>query len=170
MLCDKCKKNPATIHMQQFVLGAKTELHYCQECAFSFGHPDIPFPLENMFKGVLEQMQGKLFNPALGPQPNTAAPVMVCKSCGMTGEELKKYGKLGCMVCYQSFANEVTLILKNVQSSTRHEGKFPKRVGQEMLTRRQASDLRLQLQEAVRSENYELAAKLRDEIRSLEAT
>ena len=168
MLCDRCKKNPATIHMQQFVLGSKTELHFCQECAFSFGHPDIPFPLENMFKGVLEQMQAKLFNP--GPQASAAASVVLCTNCGLTGEELKKYGKLGCMACYQSFANEVSVILKNVQSSTRHEGKFPKRAGYEMLAKRQASDLRNRLQEAVRQENFELAAKLRDEIRALEAS
>ena len=167
MLCNKCNKNPATIHMQQFVLGQKTELHFCQECAFIFGHPEMPFPLENMFKGVLEQMHAKLFVP--GPQPASQS-ALVCRSCGLTGDELKKYGKLGCRECYRWFANEVSVILKNVQSSTRHEGKFPKRAGGEMLALRHASDLRLRLQEAVKLENFELAAKLRDEIRALEAS
>ena len=167
MLCDKCKKNPATVHMQQFIMGTKAELHLCQECTFKFETPDVPQGLENMFKGFLDQMQSKLFN--INPQTINPAPAIFCSNCGMTGEEFKAGGKLGCKECYFSFSKEVAAILKNVQSSTRHEGRFPKRSGKEILFQRQASDLRSRLSEAVAQENFELAAKLRDEIRALEA-
>ena len=166
MLCDKCKKNPATVHMQQFIMGKKAELHLCQECVFSFNVPDVPIALENMFKGFLEQMQSKIF--AMNPQTANVAPTNACMSCGMTGEELKAGGKLGCRECYVSFAGEVDAILKNVQSSTRHTGKFPKRTGKEILSMRHAIDLRTKLNQAIAEENFELAAKLRDEIRALE--
>ena len=166
MLCDKCKKNPATVHMQQFVMGKKAELHLCQECMFSFNVPDVPIALENVFKGFLEQMQSKIF--AMNPQTASVAPPSACGNCGMTGEELKAGGKLGCRECYASFADEVGAILKNVQSSTRHSGKFPKRLGKEILSMRHASDLRAKLDQAIADENFELAAKLRDEIRALE--
>ena len=169
MICDKCKKNPATVHMQQFILGAKAELHLCQECTLSFDTPDIPLALESVFKGILEQMQAKLISPNLQAQMPTTAPLMACASCGMTGDELKTSGKLGCRQCYYSFVGEMGAILKNVQGSTRHEGKFPKRLGKEILFKRQTSDLRRQLSEAIQQENFELAAKLRDEIRTLEA-
>ena len=166
MLCDKCKKNPATVHMQQFIMGKKAELHLCQECTFSFSVPDVPIALENMFKGFLEQMQSKIF--PMNPQMTNVAPTSACSICGMTGEELKASGKLGCRECYTSFSDEVVAILKNVQSSTRHTGKFPKRTGKEILSIRHASDLRAKLNQAVTEENFELAAKLRDEIRALE--
>ena len=165
MLCDKCKKNPATVHMQQFIMGSKAELHLCQECTFSFNVPDVPIALESMFKGFLDQMQSKGF--ALNPQAANVASIVKCASCGMTGEELKT-GKLGCRECYTSFSKEVSAILKNVQSSIRHTGKFPKRLGVEMMHVRQVSDLRAKLTKAIVEENFELAAKLRDEIRSLE--
>lgn len=166
MLCDKCKKNPATVHMQQFIMGKKAELHLCQECTFSFNVPDLPIALENMFKGFLEQMQTKMFN--VNPQAASATPTNACENCGMTGEELRAGGKLGCKECYTSFSEEVGAILKNVQSSTRHTGKFPKRLGQEILSIRHASELRAKLNQAIAEENFELAAKLRDEIRALE--
>ena len=168
MLCDKCKKNPATVHMQQFIMGKKAELHLCQECTFSFSVPEIPIALENVFKGFLEQMQSKIF--PLSPQAANKTSTNVCGSCGMTGEELKSGGKLGCRECYSSFSEEIGAILKNVQSSTRHAGKFPKRQGKEMLSIRQAGDLREKLNQAIAEENFELAAKLRDEIRALEVT
>ena len=168
MLCDKCKKNPATVHMQQFIMGKKAELRLCQECVFSFSVPDVPIELENMFKGFLEQMQTKVFN--INPQMANVMPGFACTNCGMTGEELKAGGKLGCRECYASFAGEVGAILKSVQSSTRHIGKFPKRTGKEILSIRHASDLRAKLNQAIAEENFELAAKLRDEIRALEVS
>ena len=168
MLCDKCKKNPATVHMQQFIMGKKAELHLCQECTFSFNVPDVPIALENVFKGFLEQMQSKIFS--MNPQATSVAPTNACGNCGMTGEELKSGGKLGCRECYSSFSDEVGAILKNVQSSTRHVGKFPRRLGKEILSKRHASDLRAQLNQAIAEENFELAAKLRDEIRALEVS
>ena len=152
--------------MQQFIMGKKAELHLCQECVFSFNVPDVPIALENMFKGFLEQMQTKMFN--VNPQATNATQAVSCTNCGMTGEELRAGGKLGCRECYTSFASEVSAILKNVQSSTRHAGKFPKRTGKEILSIRHASDLRARLNEAIAEENFELAAKLRDEIRALE--
>ena len=168
MLCDKCKKNPATVHMQQFIMGKKAELHLCQECTFNFSVPDVPIALENMFKGFLEQMQSKIL--PMNQQTASAAPTNACTNCGMTGEELKAGGKLGCRECYSSFSDEVVAILKNVQSSTRHTGKFPKRLGKEMLYIRQVGDLRANLSKAIAEENFELAAKLRDEIRALETS
>ena len=168
VLCDKCKKNPATVHMQQFVLGQKAEYHLCQECTFKFDSPDIPIGMENVFKGFMEQMQSKLF--AHNQQAISLAGAESCQNCGMTGDELKSGGKLGCRECYASFQKEACAILKNVQGSTRHTGKFPKRLGQEMMQLRHAGDLRAKLAEAVSQENFELAANLRDEIRALETS
>ena len=168
MLCDKCKKNPATVHMQQFIMGSKAELHLCQECVFNFNVPEVPIALENVFKGFLEQMQSKVFAP--NPQTASMTPQASCGSCGMTGEELKSGGKLGCRECYVSFSKEISALLKNVQSSTHHTGKYPKRLGGEILHMRQVDDLRTKLAQAISEENFELAAQLRDEIRALEVS
>lgn len=33
MLCQECRKRPATLHYTKIINGQKTELHLCQECA-----------------------------------------------------------------------------------------------------------------------------------------
>jgi protein arginine kinase activator len=75
---------------------------------------------------------------------------------------------LGCGECYKTFGKELESIFKNVQSSSRHNGKFPQKAGAEHLMKRELDKLRLTLAKAVESEEYEEAAKLRDRIRELE--
>jgi len=160
MLCEKCKKNPATVHMQQFVGGSKTEMHLCQEC--SSIKMDMPISFENIFQGFLTSLQSMTAN---RPMTSPSAP---CARCGMTVEQFKKTGKLGCEACYQAFAKEIEALFKNVQNATRHEGKFPRRMGVDMRVRREADALRKQLKEAVDAENYEDAAHLRDQLRAIQ--
>jgi protein arginine kinase activator len=159
MLCEKCKKNTATVHMQQFIGGSKTEIHLCQECSFKM---EMPISFENIFQGFLTSLQSMTANrPA-------KAPSLPCVQCGMTYEQFKSTGKLGCEACYQAFSKEIEALFKNVHGSTRHEGKFPQRMGVALRVRRETDQLRKQLKEAVEAENYEDAARLRDQLRTLE--
>ena len=173
MLCVKCQKNPATVHIQQFMLnGVKSELHLCQECTFKLDNPEMMISFENMLKGIMEQMGAKGF-PIIGgiaPGGKMPTPTAPCTRCGMTFNEFKTTGKLGCETCYQSFSKEVLTLLKTVQSGTRHEGKYPRRLGAGILSKRQADDLRAQLKKAIEEENFEEAARLRDEIRALDTS
>ena len=173
-LCEKCQKSPATVHMQQYMNGVKTELHLCQECSFKI---DVPISLENIFQGFLDQVHTKLSGmPGQGqstPTNNASqqprkAPITTCTRCCMTYEQFKSSGKLGCEVCYTSFSTPVKVLIKNVQGSVRHEGKYPQRSGTIIKQKRQVDELRTSLKKAVDEENYEEAARLRDEIRSLE--
>ena len=170
MLCENCKTNTATVHMQGFVNGAKTELHLCQECSFKMVNMEMPISMENIFKGIMDSVQamGPL---TLGQPPGRQAPRQTpgpCTECALTYEEFKAKGKLGCEACYQAFPKEIVALFKSVQGSTHHEGKFPKRSGQQFRQRREADKLRIDLKRAVDDENYEEAARLRDQIRNLE--
>jgi protein arginine kinase activator len=157
MICEKCKKNTATVHMQQFIGGNKTELHLCQDCSFKM---EMPISFESIFQGLLQ---------SLTTNRPVKTPVAPCARCGMTHEQFKSVGKLGCESCYQAFAKAIEALFKNVQGSTRHEGKFPQRLGIDLRVRREADALRKLLKEAVEAENFEDAARLRDQLRALEA-
>jgi protein arginine kinase activator len=162
--------------MQQFMNGQKVELHLCQDCAFKIDNPEMLVSLENIFKGFLDQLNTKYFaQPGAAGTTGKIQPVQphvakACSRCGMTFNKFKTGGRLGCDVCYISFAKEVEVLLKNVQGSTRHEGKYPRRMGAGILNKRQVTELRANLKKAVEEENYEEAARLRDEIRALENT
>ena len=165
MLCEKCHQKPATVHMQQIVNGAKTEMHLCQDCS---AHMDSPISIEALFNGLL----GSFLSMANDKQTTSKFSVNYepCPTCGMTYEGFKAAGgKLGCSGCYHVFSRELESILKNVQASTKHEGKFPQKYGRNMFQKREADRLRELMQEAVESENFEEAARLRDEVRSLES-
>ncbi len=163
MYCERCHKQPATVHMQQFVNGQKAEIHLCTDCASQL---DMHFSFDNFFQGFLDSF----FNTQLKSVADEASQIRMvkCDTCGLTYEGFKNTGRLGCADCYHTFRNELNSILKNVQGSNQHQGKFPKKAGAELLNKRHIQNLKVQLTKAIEAEEYETAAKLRDEIRELE--
>ena len=165
MLCEKCHQKQATVHMQQIVNGIKTEIHLCQDCSTQ---ENAPISIEALFNGLL----GSFLSMATEKQSTQKFHVKYepCQTCGMTYDDFKNAGgKLGCTDCYRFFSRELESILKSVQGSTRHEGKFPQKYGQDMFQKREANRLRELMQKAIENENFEEAARLRDEVRSIEA-
>lgn len=91
-----------------------------------------------------------------------------CPTCGFTQADFKKTGRLGCSDCYATFATQLEPLLSGMHKGTRHVGKIPARLSREVEITHRLSDLRENLQRSVLDEDYELAAKLRDEIRQIE--
>ena len=91
-----------------------------------------------------------------------------CPTCGFTQADFKKTGRLGCSDCYATFVEQLQPLLSGMHKGTRHVGKIPARQFREVEMCQQLTDLRATLQKSVADEDYELAAKLRDEIRQLE--
>ena len=88
--------------------------------------------------------------------------------CGIKFVEFRNSGRLGCPHDYQEFREELTPLLENIHGDTRHAGKTPRRQPQARQNQSELTRLRRQLQNAVSQEAYEEAAKLRDQIRTLE--
>lgn len=164
MLCNRCGERQATVHYTQIVNGYKTELHLCQECAaaqgtFGFGEPQ--FTLQDILGKLLENQF--TFSPRFGLDTR-------CSNCGRTYNDFRRLGQLGCSECYRHFAALINPLLRRLHGSDRHVGKVPGKVASELDNRRKIEQLRGELQEAVKMENYERAAQLRDIIRELEKT
>ena len=167
MLCEKCKQNPATVHVQKNVNGV-TETHaLCPACAAETAGVQLDISVEDLFKGFL----GSMFAMAGQAQKQAAqdAPKEpVCESCGLSFGAFRKAGRFGCGKCYDAFRPQVEASLKSVHGATRHEGKLPNRLSAELLYKRELVHSRDALRKAVEQENYEEAARLRDRIRVLE--
>jgi protein arginine kinase activator len=153
MKCDVCGQNEASIGVKQASKGEVRELHLCQDCAKAQGI-ELPSPL-----GLTDFLFG------MEVRSVSTAPVQekTCRECGRKANEIQKDSRLGCAVCYETFAEEVSAILHDVQPAVAHVGKTPAcaRVRSELAARTR------QLQEAVAREDFEEAAKLRDLIRQL---
>ncbi|MCL1986605.1 MAG: UvrB/UvrC motif-containing protein [Firmicutes bacterium] len=163
MLCEKCNSNQATVHMQQVVNGEKTEMHLCQTCSTGI---DAAASIDALFNGLLGSF---LTGGSEKNNPKIVINYKPCPRCGMTYDTFRNGGgKLGCAHCYKTFTHELNPILKNVQASVRHEGKFPQKSGRDLFKKREAVRLRGLMQKAIDDENFEEAARLRDEVRLME--
>ncbi|MCH2103693.1 MAG: UvrB/UvrC motif-containing protein [Planctomycetes bacterium] len=91
-----------------------------------------------------------------------------CKSCGMSVDEFRSKGRLGCADCYEVFKGPIAELLERVHGALEHVGRVPG-LSDDDLERMQAlSELRRELESAIREEAYESAASLRDRISQLE--
>ena len=95
-----------------------------------------------------------------------------CEQCQITWAEFRQTGLLGCLHDYALFEKELSPLLQRAhEGATHHVGKVPtRRGGTGVPVKRQVdvSKLRKELGKAVEAEDYERAAKLRDQIRQAE--
>ena len=82
--------------------------------------------------------------------------------------EFQKTGLLGCSECYKNFQNTINPVIKRVQGDVEHVGKVPTKAGKCLVEKRKLLKLKEELQHAILGEEYERAAVLRDEIKSLQ--
>jgi protein arginine kinase activator len=166
--CQECHKRPATLHFTKIVNGEKTEFHICEHCAKEKGEfmpGSNSFSIHQLLSGLLN------FDQPLSETKDQAnyAGNTQCQKCGMTYRQFAKSGRFGCSNCYETFNNKLNPILKRIHSgNTTHAGKIPKRIGNDLHEKRHIEQLRQQLQQHISSEEFEEAAKTRDEIRLLE--
>jgi protein arginine kinase activator len=87
----------------------------------------------------------------------------------MTLREFRTAGRWGCARCYATFEQSMRELLRRVHGSSRHVGRnYRPPEGEGIARASELTDLREQLRRAIESEQFELAADLRDKIRVLE--
>lgn len=187
MICEICKKNQATIHIQELIHGKKKAVHICGECAEKKGLGDVGLPpginlAELLYKisanmntddTETQQPQGEV---KPGETENVGdIPTTVCPKCQWDIKRFKETGRLGCDACYDTFKDILTEALKNMHRGTTHLGKSPRsgktktvEVGARNIAA-EISILQRRLEDHVRKEEFEKAAELRDKINALKA-
>ena len=144
MLCDRCKMKEAKIYYTEITGGKKIEQHLCEDCAAELTSFQKEIPLESLLSGLLGIGSG-------------SSRERVCQVCGMSYQEFQKVGK-------------------RIQGATAHTGKIAASWQQESFKQQEKEEqpdpllLKKALEEAIAKEEYEEAARLRDEIRSIKAS
>jgi protein arginine kinase activator len=164
MSCDQCREREAVIHLTQIVNEQVTTLHLCERCAAEKG---VESP-----SGVVKTPLGS-FLAAMGKNlPETVAAPRSGETCGRCGGSLQDFresGRLGCPECYRSFEVPLRDLLRRLHGSTHHVGeRYAEHGAAPADGRVESAELREQLRLAVETENFELAAELRDRLRVLE--
>ena len=158
MVCDVCKTNQSTVFLTQIVDGKMQKVNLCESCSKEKGVTDpTGFALADLLLGL-----GKAQDIEKGGLSQK------CPVCGFSQADFKKTGRLGCAHCYDIFAESLASLLKAMHKGTDHVGKVPARILRTQQTDAKMKDLERSLEKAVRAEDYESAAEIRDQIKQLE--
>jgi protein arginine kinase activator len=175
MLCEICKKNQATIHIQEISNNVKKTMHICQHCADKKGVApqgiNISEILYNLSTntGNLDENNNQFLNPIID-EPIEKLSSIICPKCKMDLNKFKKTGRLGCENCYNVFEKILSETLINMHRGTVHLGKKPSgKTADSGFFAIDIINLQRQLDEYVRKEEYEKAAKIRDQINDLKS-
>ena len=164
MVCDACKQQQATVHLTEIVNDQMTELHLCEACANQKGaQVESHFGLADLLSGLAEM--GK---PQETREEHEDTAAKTCPSCGMTYEDFRKVGRLGCAECYGTFKRNLASLLKRIHGSPHHLGKTPASLVKPQKAKTELAELKQQLEQAIEREEFEKAAQVRDQIREME--
>ncbi len=162
MRCDICGSSNAVIHIQQIAGKEEININICEKCArekgLSINNKELSMSLKNLLTNF-EQIKKAV---------ETRNNASVCSECGKTLDDLRKSGKAGCQGCYRDFNKYITGLFRNSAGVAKHRGKFPFKVNIMGRKMKEIGNLHLQLKRAVKKEDFEEAAYLRDRIRLME--
>jgi protein arginine kinase activator len=163
--CELCGKHPGSVHFTEIEDAQIVKRFICSQCAQARGLLDEPAK-------PIVALQELLAMPALPAAAEPEAPAetrdVTCGGCGLTFALFRKQGRLGCASCYRAFEPQLVPLLRKIHAHVRHAGKSPRAYARKVELRQKVEDLRAELDRAVRGEDYERAADLRDQLRAVE--
>lgn len=180
MLCEKCGKNEATFYYRENVNGNVKKMHLCAECAEkadaegefkSFGsgmfdNLDSFFDFKPFESKLPEFPFESIFNGLLGTKSSDDEEKRA-KACPVCGRTLREYlsNGAGCPSCYETFGTSG--LISRSRPARSNTARVPSRLRGKYERERKIETLENEQKEAIRSENYERAAEIRDELKAL---
>ena len=175
IMCDECGVRPGLIHLTAIMDGVSKEINLCPECLAKKQDMNIDYRgiLERVGKMIASYKKQKEGEGTIQPEESKkemeAIPDITCPRCGMTYERYRKEQRLGCAECYAAFRQPLSEWMQASFGKARHEGRASGGVSGDVTQRIHLEKLKRMKEHAIASEQYERAAALRDEIRTLMA-
>ena len=171
MLCEKCKKNNASLFYKETVNGKTTSMALCHDCASELeAAGKLHLPTQNFSAFSHSTMVDDLFSGLFSPKKNVPVPTndKRCTLCSSTFSDIVKNGKVGCAKCYEVFRGELGRTIQSIHGNVKHVGRATGPEKEKNEKKAKLTSLRGELAQAIKDEAFEHAAQLRDEIKKLE--
>ena len=162
MVCQFCKLKEATVHVTEIADNKVKKVDDCAACAKEKNYNDpAAFAIADHLLGLGAAQKMEEASEAVG--------TLSCDQCGYTQADFKKSGRLGCAHCYDIFSDGLDSVLKTMHKDIRHRGKVPAGMQSALAGAHRLQSLNRDLQVAIAQEDFESAARLRDEIKAFKA-
>ncbi len=163
--CQHCDKT-ATFHITELTdPEGPSILHLCEEHARTFFNQDG----KSSPATELTNMVAKQLNMDKVAEEIAASDKKKCPVCGITFAEFRKGGRLGCAYDYVAFEEDLEPLLVNIHGALSHAGKTPKNASGSPERQFRLKQLKDEMKQAVKKEDYERAGNLRDKIAEIES-
>ena len=171
MLCQNCKKNKATHQFTNLSNGIIKDVRLCDQCAEEYSkkpynvNENIPFTIQDLLASLMDiEFQ----------EVTEKKSDRFCPKCGSTYARFKTIGRVGCDQCYETFKDELYPLIRRVQGNMQHKGKqhnveLAGNADGGKKIRNDITVLKARLQKALKAEEFEKAAEIRDKIKLLES-
>lgn len=162
MVCQLCNEYPATIHITEIINGVKKELHVCSECGKKKGivGKTVSFTIGDIVGGIIEEKShGKI----------DALQEKTCPFCKSTFAKVRKIAKIGCATCLDTFGEWLDPFIEKIHGANEHVGRSPATITHEAQKELELARLRKRLAAAIKQEDYETAAEIRDRIKKIQS-
>ncbi|MDI6756485.1 MAG: UvrB/UvrC motif-containing protein [Endomicrobiia bacterium] len=176
MLCQKCLKNEATVFIEASVNGSRWKCHVCARCAsrevIISPAGGAPAASQNPASYVSKQKSSSARSSGRAYVGRGVCPV-----CGTSSKQIKKTSRFGCAACYEIFGAKILdsatsaaepnppAAEPNKRSAPAPDCGKPDDGNKVPAAAAAVKKLRDKLERAVRREDYEEAAGLRDKIK-----
>ena len=149
-ICTQCKKT-CTLFITLVAGGKAVTYSSCAHC---------PSPINSPLAGSLPSQ-------ILGIKLDIPMPKIQgsCPSCGFRWEDFERTHRIGCPQCYETHTQELLPTLSRIQPGISHSGRRPQ--PSEIDLKHRLQKAKAELAEAVKNEDFETAAALRDQIAEL---
>jgi len=162
MKCERCGDREAIMEVRHVEEGKSRQIQLCEACAADQGITASGVGPETPLGGFLATMwQGANLEEA------ELVPGGACPGCGGSYADFRQTGRFGCAECWRLFEPAIRVLLRRYHGSTRHLGRAPVPRTDGVLKAEQAGALRERLRQAVETEDFELAARIRDQLEEL---
>ena len=174
MKCERCNKNEATFFYEENINGEKKKFSLCTHCTEELqksgelkmvSSPFEDVSLASPFVSLGDTLLGSLFYPSEAAKIGTGAKK--CSRCSSTLRDFRERGKAGCPDCYVTFSAELEATIRSMHGSAAHTGRAPAKWKKKLDRAGRLKELRSALDKAIKKEEFEEAARLRDEIRAM---
>ena len=179
MKCQKCNEREANSHIKRIINGRVEEHHLCSKCAKEMGYSNVfdsfSSDFASSFADTFGSMFGSFFENALPARTQATR----CETCGASYADIARTGMMGCADCYSIFEDRILPTVRRIHGNTTHCGKNSPTYKREKAQPAENAEpdtkplseldnLKAQLDEAVKNQEFEKAAELRDRIKAME--